>query len=498
MAAEPLLGLDKGMPKLAPLHALAPLVFWALLLLCPRANGFELSAAFALIVAYPLTLRIDRDTPEWLRRTALFAGVIASLSLILPPAPATAGVAAVWFVFAIPNLAYGFTRFVNAPDKRDACVWAEAASVVGPLVGAAALVQSRGWQNFCGFPEPLATLTVTHFHFTLGLLPLALAALTRHLRDTGADTFSRKLATGGLWGVVFTPPVVGLFFMLRTEKMAPGYAEAVATVALALSVAIWAHAAFWKLAPKLDIADAWALRAASVLLTLATALGAWYSATIACGNVPPTFHAMLRWHGVANALATITLAMVALRAAAFHGIRNAEPVPDLDAPTTDIPEEKAIFRDARTFEMGADTPGRFEAIRDALLGYRFYPDEVMESAAAFKTENRFARVGDRIAMSLCVPVFPGLPALRFPATTEIHLLENTPDRAALGYVTTRHHYGRGAWSATLTRADGNLRLELHSRMTPTHPLALLGLPFYRFLQKRAHRLGAENLRNLQA
>lgn len=132
--------------------------------------------------------------------------------------------------------------------------------------------------------------------------------------------------------------------------------------------------------------------------------------------------------------------------------------------------------------MGEDAPGRFEAMREALLAYRFYPESVMESAAAFKTEKRFARVGDRIGMALLVPVFPGLPALRFPSTTEIHFVENSPERAALGYITTRRHYGRGTWSATLLHSGGKIRLELYSRMKPTAALALLGLPVYRFMQ----------------
>ncbi len=477
------------------MHALAPIVLWLFLACCSRADGFESSAAFALLVAYPLTLRIDRDAPEWLRRTALFAGVIASLSLVLPVGEAIAGVASVWFAFAIPNLLYGLVRFMNAPVKRDACVWAEAASVTGPIVGGAALVCSRGWQNFFDFPEPLAVLTVTHFHFTFGLLPMALAALTRRLREYEPCGYATRTVNGALWGVVGVPPVIGLFFMLRTEKLMPGPAEAAATAVLALSVAIWAHFAFWKLAPKLDAPDAWALRLATCTLTLATAMGAYFSLTLATGDIPMTFHTMLNWHGAANALATVTLAMVAMRVAAFHGMRVTEPVPDLDAPTTDIEEAKAIFRDARIFDMGADTHGRFEAMRDALLRYRFYPDAVMESASAFKKENRFARVGDRIAMAIFVPVLPGMPALRFPATTEINLLENTSDRAALGYVTTSRHYGRGAWSAKLTRSHGGIRLDLYSRMNPTAPIALLGLPLYRLMQKRAHRLGAENLRH---
>ena len=482
-----------------------PTILWVALALFPRADGFQLSAAFAILVAYPVSLRIDRDAPAWLGKTAAGAGIAACGSFLLPEGPVAAGVAAVWFLFALPNLAYGLVRFLNSPDKRDACVWAEAASVTGPVVGAAALVSSRGWGNFAGFPEPLAVLTVTHFHFTFGLLPAALAALTRYVRERIKSSVAASEpgplrrdvlpgAGGALWGILLSAPAIGFFFMLRSEKLMPGYAEAGATVALALSVAFWTRFMLLRPVPELPGISAGAFLLASVALTAATGLGAGFSLILAGGNIPATYRDMLRWHGVTNALATLTLAGIAVRHARFSGRQETVWPPDMKSPTTDIPESKAIFRDARVFAMGADSPGRFEAMRDALLAYRFYPASVMACTAAFKDEGRFARLGDRIGMALLVPVFPGLPAIRFPATTEINLLENTPERATLGYVTTRRHYGRGAWSATLVRADGRLRLELRSRMTPTHPLALLGLPFYRFLQKRAHRLGVDNLR----
>ena len=78
------------------------------------------------------------------------------------------------------------------------------------------------------------------------------------------------------------------------------------------------------------------------------------------------------------------------------------------------------------------------------------------------------------------------------------MAEVGPERAAFGYVTTTAHYGAGAWRATLSRHDGRLVLELRSRMRPRHPLALLGLPVYRLFQKRAHRLGLENLARVEA
>lgn len=463
-----------------------------------RPDLFALSAAFAVLVAYPLALHLDTTTPRFLHKLAIIAGAAVAVSMLLPRGPLAGGIAASWCLFSIPNLIYGVVRFLNTRNKRDACVWADAASVTGPMVGGVALVCSRTGGDFAGFPEPLAILTVTHFHFTFGLLPAALAALTRKTGREETHGYAARAMAGALRGVVFIPPVIGFFFMLRSEKLTPSPAEAAATVALAFAVAGWAHFAFWNSARKLPATDALALRAGAILLTVATATGAWFCLLLSRGESPASYAIMLRTHGVANALATLTLALVAVRHATRPGLAPAAPVPDPLAPETDIPEAKAIFRDDRSFDMGADNPGRFRVMREALLGYRFYPDSVMVSAAVFKTENRPARVGDRIGMALCVPVSPGIPPVYFPATTIINLIENAADEVALGYVTTRRHYGRGSWSATLTRADGRIALRIRSHMTPTHPLALLGLPFYRFLQKRAHRLGAENLRNCQA
>lgn len=454
---------------------------------------FALSAAFAVLVAYPLALPLDTDTPRFLPKLATIAGTGVAVSLLLPRGPLAGVLAATWFLFAIPNLAYGLIRFLNTRGKRDACVWAEAASVTGPIVGAAALVCSRTNGDFAGFPEPLAILTVTHFHFTFGLLPAALAALTRRFRDETPAGLAERASTPALGGIVFIPPAIGLFFMLRSEKLTPSPAEAVATVLLAFAVAVWAHFAFWNFARKLPASDAFALRAGAVLLTAATASGAWFCVMSAGGESPASYAVMLRTHGVGNAVATLAVAIVAVRHATRPGLAPAAPAPDPLAPETDIDETKAIFRDDRSTDIGPDAPGRFKALRAALLGYRFYPDSVMVSSAVFKTEKRAARAGDRIGMALLVPLFPGMPPVHFPATTVVNLIKDTPDEVALGYVTTRAHYGRGAWSATLTRADGRIAVRIRSYMTPTHLLAVLGLPFYRFLQKRAHRAGAKHL-----
>lgn len=434
-------------------------------------DGYALSAAVSLVVAFPTALAVDRSVPRWLVHGAWGLSPVAAASLLLERGSTAAIVACPAVLLAVAYLVHAGIRFINAPRYDSPAPWAEAASAVGPMVAAFALVSSRFDGTFAGFGEPLATLTVVHFHFTFGLLPMALAAAVRGGRVTAAP----------VWGVVFAPVVVGLFFALRASPAQPSMGEAAAVVALAAFVV---RTAILLRAPPL-------VRAAAFLLAAATSLAAWFTARLAFGLPTLSYDEMLRWHGVANAVATITLGLWARAELGFEGARAVEPRPDLDAPTRDIAPERALFRDHRPFDLGEDQPGRFDTMADALLGYHFYPSHVMRHATTF--EGRPARVGDRIGMTLLVGLFPGYAPIALPATTEVVRAERTETSVALGYLTTRSHYGKGAWCATLTREEGRLRLTIDSRMTPTHPLALLGLPLYRWYQKRAHRLGAEHL-----
>lgn len=435
-------------------------------------DAYALSAAVALLAAFPVALAIDRSVPRWLVRAVWLAAPLAAASLLLQRGPAAAGLASCWLVVALAHLVHAAIRFINAPGYANPAPWAEASSAVGPVVGALALVSSRYEGTFAGFGEPLATLTVTHFHFTFGLLPLALAAAVR----------AERVARAPVWGVVFAPVLVGALFALRSSPAQPTVFEAAAVVLLAASVL--------GVALSLRAPPPW-VRAASWLLAACTALAAWFSARLALGVSTLDYDQMLRWHGVGNALGTLTLGLWATRALRFLGARPVDARPDLHAPTCDIPPERALFLDHRQFDLGEDAPGRFESIADRLLRYHFYPADVMRHATTF--EGRHARPGDRIGMTLLVGLFPGYTPIALPATTEVVRAELTADTAALGYVTTRSHYGKGTWCASVTRKDGRLQLTIDSRMMPTHPLAVAGLPLYRWYQKRAHRLGAENL-----
>lgn len=459
-----------------------PLVWCFLLYGSGRVDGFLLSAAFAMLVAFPMTLAIDEDVPAWLRNWAAGAGMVASLSLLLVPGVLAASIAATWMLVALPNAAYAFLRFLSAEDRREPMPWAEATAGVGPIVAAVALCWSRFDSTFAGFGEPFATLTVTHFHFTFGLLPLALSALAR--AGIGAQR--------PLWGIVFVPPVIGFLFATRANKYLPSSAEALAVVVLALVVFAWSF-----VSPRHGAKIPWwarsTVRFAGLGLMVGMFVAVIFVVTLVGGAPRFDFRQVLSTHGVFNALSMVALGFVAQSYARIRGISGTSAEPDLAATTRDVDPAKALFVDSREFPLGSAANGRFERLTSALLHYQFYPDTVMISAGTFKAEGREARVGDRIGMCLLVPLFYGMPAARFPATTEVNVVERGPDVAAFGYLTTTSHYGKGAWCARIERRGDQAILLLQSRMTPTHPLALLGLPLYRWFQKRAHRAGAARL-----
>ena len=469
------------MPRLRPTQW-APAVCWFLLYVSGAIDGFLLSAAFSLLVAFPLTLGLDDDTPGWLATVAAALGVAVSASLLLPVGPIAAGIAGAWLFAAVPHAAYTFLRFLSATDRRQPMPWAEAMAGVGPLVAGAALIWSRYDSTFAGFGEPFATLTVTHFLFTFCLLPSALSALAR----------ACIAGIRSLWGFVLVPPVIGALFATRAERYVPSGPEALAVVTLAGVVFAWSL-----VSPRHGAkAPPWArstVRFAGLGLMVATFVAAIFTVTSFAGAPRFDYRQMLSTHGLFNGVSTVALGVVAQACCRFRGISGLLPVADLGAATRDVDAARALFRDAREFDVGPSGQGRFDRVADALLAYKFYPSSVMISAATFKDEARPARLGDRIGMCLLVPLFPGLPAARFPATTEVNIAERTAEKASFGYVTTTAHYGRGAWCARIEVRAERVILTIESRMTPTHPLALLGLPVYRWFQKRAHASGARHM-----
>ena len=150
------------------------------------------------------------------------------------------------------------------------------------------------------------------------------------------------------------------------------------------------------------------------------------------------------------------------------------------------------FEDHLIEDLGADESGsRFTAIAIKMMSGNYYPPDAVEFFGSFQDEKRNIKVGERIQQR--APIFAGLYAW---SMVEIYVAEHNDDYCQIGYVTTKKHHGRGIWTATLTRRDGNLSIVVESIASPHSFLFWAGLPLARFLQLRARRRAIEEFRKL--
>lgn len=433
-------------------------------------DPFALVAAACLWGALAWSLRLEPDCPRWLRLAAV-AMLPPSLWLATTgPGLLAAAVAAPAAPFALWILALGLRRFladdtVGLPARLIAMLAAS-----GPMVAAAAWIWSRLDRTFAGFPEPLATLTTVHFSITFGVLPLAMAAWERSLPPS-------RLRAGALLAYVVTAPATALAFALRAQPMTPGLAEVACAVLLAAAFLAWAAGLPARAAPL-----------ALVLLAPGILLGAGYSAATAFGWPYLTIPAMAVVHGSLNLAGSLLLAA---RAPALPPV--APPAPDQAASVDAGDPARALFADRHTRDLGPWSPEAFARRRDQLLGYRFYPSAVMTRRTQFEEASRAARVGDRLGLGLLMPNLPGLPPFLLPAIVEVAVASSSAESARFGYRTTRRHYGRGEWSAELSRQGDRLVLRVDSHVRPSRWFVWLGLPLYRRFQLAAFRAGADRL-----
>jgi uncharacterized protein (UPF0548 family) len=440
-------------------------------------DWFTIIAALCFWLALVWAQHLDRGFPIWLRRSAwpCLALWLVAWNFSEGPGLVPALAAAPALFFALWLWAHGLRRFLaddQAPAPRR---FLEMLSATGPLVAAVAWIWSRYDRTFAGFPDPLATLTTVHFAITFGVLPLAMSASERPLvRHRWRDL--------GLWLYVAGAPATALCFALRTDPLRPGVVEVAAAVAFAAGFLLWAAFMPVRRGP-------WPY----VCLVPGFFLGVGYTAAHAFGWSYLTIPQMAAVHGSLNLLGALLLAA---QAPAFDDV--AAPAPDRDTIVERGDPATATFADTRRVVVGAWSPEAFARIKTALLGYRFYPEQVMIRRTQFEDEGRAVRVGDRLGLGLFVPSLPGLAPLMLPAVVEVDVVESGPEHVALGYVTTRRHYGRGSWRADVKRDGEQLVLTVSCHVRPSRWFVWCGLPVYRRFQLAAFRAGAENLRRVAA
>lgn len=436
---------------------------------------FSLIAAFSFGVVLPWAQRVEANQPPVLRWIAR-----AGLPFLLLAAGWEWGLVAAWWalpalVYAVWLCAHGAGRFLAARDEGTATRWLDALATTGPLVAAVAWIWSRFDGTFAGFPDPLATLTTVHFAITFGALPTAMAAWTRS--SAGTNRWSRL----ALWGYVVSAPATALCFALRTQPMTPSFAEVVVATVFAIGFVVWWMA--------LDSARA---RWLAVPLLGGFVLGAGYTVTQYFGWPYLGIPGMLVVHGSLNLVGTALLV-------GFAPVRERLPVapaPDPTVPLNPGSVETARFKDHHRRELGPWSPEAFAKVREALLGYRFYPAATMIRRAQFEEERRAAHIGDRLGLGLFLPNLPGLNPFCLAALVEISTLADEPGLVRLGYTTTRDHYGRGEWVAEVSRQDEKLVLEVRCHIRPSRWFVWCGLPLYRHFQLQAFHSGYANLLRL--
>ena len=440
-------------------------------------DWFTIIAAICFWMALVWTQHLDRGFPRWLSWSAwpCLALWIAAQNFTEGPGLVLALATAPAFLFALWLWAYGFRRFLATDLTSAPLRYLEMLSATGPLVAATAWIWSRYDRTFAGFPDPLATLTTVHFAITFGVLPLAMAASERPL----ARCRWRDL---GLWLYVAGAPATALCFALRTDPLRPGAVEVAAAVVFAAGFLLWAAFMPVRRGP-------WPY----VCLVPGFLLGVGYTAAHAFGWDYLTIPQMAAVHGSLNLLGALLLAA---QAPAFEDV--AAPAPDLATPVEAGDRATATFADTHRVVVGAWSPEAFARVKEALLGYRFYPEQVMVRRTQFEDEGRPVRVGDRLGLGLFVPNLPGLPPLMLPAIVEVDVVEAGAEQVALGYATTRRHYGRGIWRAEVKREGEELVLTVSYHVRPSRWFVWCGLPVYRRFQLAAFRAGADNLRRLAA
>jgi hypothetical protein len=150
------------------------------------------------------------------------------------------------------------------------------------------------------------------------------------------------------------------------------------------------------------------------------------------------------------------------------------------------------FEDDKTYDLGADPDGRrFQAIAGRMMSGNYYPPDAVRFSGRFREEGRDLQAGDRVVQQ--APLFGKFGGPLMPSGAEIYVAEKSADRCKIGYVTTSIHFGRGIWTAELTRTDGRLALRVWSTASPRSWLFWLGLPYARYLQLRARRRAVEEL-----
>ena len=140
------------------------------------------------------------------------------------------------------------------------------------------------------------------------------------------------------------------------------------------------------------------------------------------------------------------------------------------------------FTDREERSFGPDPQGDlFKLISGRMLSGQYYPPDVIEVFWEGDGSG-FWKPGNRVLQRVRMPL-----GLSLWSMVEINVAEKKDDVCRIGYLTTAYHHGRGIWQATLTRVGSELKMVVEGTACPQSWLFWIGLPYARYMQRRAWR-----------
>lgn len=149
--------------------------------------------------------------------------------------------------------------------------------------------------------------------------------------------------------------------------------------------------------------------------------------------------------------------------------------------------------DDATYDLGSDPSGEiFTMIADRMMSGTYYPADAVTFFGKWLDEARAMRAGDRVLQ------LAQIGPIRLWSMAQLYIADRADDTCQIGYVTTTRHFGRGIWTAKLTRAGTKLSLHVKSTAGPGSLLFWFGLPVARYYQLRARRRAIEEFKRIAA
>lgn len=278
--------------------------------------GLALGGGIALVVPLALLLAQEPDRrgdhPLVFRLAVwgwMVAAPLAMLSLLGEPSALSAALALPWLVATLLVGAFGLRRFARRShfDLAETCMDAGLAYLP---VGGVWLLTSRAGLPLLGFAEPWTSLTAAHFHFAGLGVPILAGMAGRALpliRDArGEEPFGLRLAWSiPAWASIVGPPLTALGIASARVLEFAG-----AVVMLTGAVGTGGFLLVVGLAGRVPRISRAALLAAGAVPVLTSALAMiWAGGRLMGGDPFPTMPAMVRYHGLLNAVLFVSMGL---------------------------------------------------------------------------------------------------------------------------------------------------------------------------------------------